>query len=247
MKEIKQILRVLTAGDKWFFVRDTNNDYHCQYGYVGKADLGKKDGSVVKTNTGKELVIFSPSFIDSYRKIKRGPQIIALKDIGLIIAETGINRDSKVLDAGSGSGAVACFMANFVKQMTTYELRDDFHEIVKTNIEYLGLKNIKAKKHDIYTGIIDKNLDLIILDLPEPWKVPEIENALKIGGFLVSYSPTIPQAMDFVKHLSQNKAFVHCKTVELIEREWEFEERKVRPKSRMIGHTGFMTFARRVR
>lgn len=247
MGEIKTIKKILSAGEKWLFVRSLDADYHCQYGFVKKEDLKKKDGSVVKTNMGKEMIIFSPSFIDSYRKIKRGPQIIPLKDIGLIISETGINKNSKILDAGSGSGAVVCFLGNFVKKAITYEIRDDFMEIVKENIRYLGLKNVEVKKKDIYEGIDEKNLDLIVLDLPEPWKVKDAAQALKIGGFLVSYSPTIPQAMDFVNHILRDKAFVHYKTIEIIEREWEVDERKVRPKSRMIGHTGFLTFVRRVK
>ncbi len=247
MGEIKTIKKILVSGEHWFFVRETANDYHCQFGFVSKEDLKKKDGSIVKTNTGREFVIFSPTFADSYRKIKRGPQIIALKDIGLIIAETGINKNSKVLDAGSGSGAVACFLGNFAKKVTTYEIRDDFKAITEGNVKYLGLKNVEIKKKDIYEGIDEKNLDLIILDLPEPWLVKDAEKAMKIGAFLVSYSPTVPQAMDFINHISQNKAFVHYKTVELIERDWEFEQRKVRPKSRMIGHTGFLTFVRRIK
>ncbi|MDP2750211.1 MAG: rRNA adenine N-6-methyltransferase family protein [Nanoarchaeota archaeon] len=246
MKELKQIQRILAFGDKWFYVKDLEQDYHSQYGYIKKEDLAKKSG-IVKTNTGKELTIFTPSFIDSYRKIKRGPQIISLKDLGLIITQTGINRTSKVLDAGAGSGAVACMLGNLVKQVVTYEIRDDFAEIVSQNIKYLGLKNVLLKKKNIYEGIDEKNLDLIILDLPEPWNVPDIEKALKIGGFIVSYSPTVPQAMDFVNKISKNENFVHFKTVELIERDWEIIERKVRPMSRMIGHTGFLSFVRRVK
>src|SRR3989338_4444417 len=72
-----------------FFVKDISKDYHCQYGFVSTSDLAKKDGSIIKTNTGKELTLFSPSFIDLYTRIKRAPQIITRKDIGMIIAETG--------------------------------------------------------------------------------------------------------------------------------------------------------------
>ena len=101
---------------------------------------------MLKSNTNKEFFIFAPAFIDLYRKIKRDAQIIPLKDIGLIIAETGINKESKVLDAGSGSGALACFLASISKEVVTYEIREDFIEIVKSNIEFLGLKNIKIMR-----------------------------------------------------------------------------------------------------
>lgn len=243
--QIKKIL--LTKQGKKFYVRDLEKEFHTQYGFVKKQDLKKKDGTAIKTNTKKELTIFSPSFIDIYRKIKRDAQIIPLKDIGLIIAETGINKNSKIVDAGSGSGALACFLAHLCKEMITYELRKDFINIVKKNIELLNLKNLKIKNKDIYDGISEKDVDLFILDLPEPWKAIEsAKKALKIGGFLVSYSPSVPQTMDFVNTINKNKNFVHIKTSEIIEREWEVEERKVRPKSRGIGHSGLISFCRRI-
>lgn len=244
---IKKVL--ITEQGKKFFAKNLDEDLHTQHGFVRKEDLMKaKEGDILKSNTDKEFFIFSPSFIDLYRKIKRDAQIIPLKDIGLIIAETGINKESKVLDAGSGSGALTCFLASIAKEVTTYEIREDFIEIVKANIDFLGLKNIKTKNIDIYDKIDDGDIDVIILDLPEPWKA--IENcakALKAGGFLVSYSPSVPQVADFVNAARNNDGFVYLKTVEIVEREWEVEKRKVRPKSSGIGHSGFLSFARKVR
>ena len=152
-----------------------------------------------------------------------------------------------MVDAGSGSGALCCFLANIVKEVTTYEIRGDFIEIVKKNIEFLGLKNIEIKNKSIYEGIDEKNIDLIVLDLPEPWKaIDAAKNGLKIGGFLVSYSPSIPQNMDFINKINKDEDFVHIKTSEVIERTWEIDGRKVRPRSQQIGHSGFISFARRI-
>ena len=246
MESIKKIL--ITRQGRKFYVKDLESDLHTQYGFVNKEDLKKsKEGDLVKSNTEKEFFVFNPSFIDLYRKIKRDAQIIPLKDIGFIIAETGINKESKVLDAGSGSGALACFLASIAKEVITYEIREDFIEIVKSNIEFLQLKNIKIKNKNIYEEIEDKAIDVIILDVPEPWKAIEsCSKALKPGGFLVSYSPSVPQVADFVNALRKNESFVYLKTCEITEREWEVEERKVRPKSASIGHSGFMSFARKV-
>ena len=246
MNSIKKVL--ITRQGRKFYVKDLGQDLHTQYGYVKKEELKKaKEGDLIKSNTNKEFFIFNPSFIDLYRKIKRDAQIIPLKDIGLIIAETGINKSSKVLDAGSGSGALACFLAGIAKEVVTYEIREDFIEIVKSNIEFLKLKNIKIKNKNIYNEIDDKNIDVVILDLPEPWNA--IENcakALNPGGFLVSYSPSVPQVADFVNALRKNERFVYLKSIEITEREWEVEERKVRPKSKGLGHSGFLSFARKV-
>ncbi len=247
MEAIKKIL--ITRQGRKFYVKDTNQDAHTQYGFVGKEELKKaQEGGLLKSNTGREFFMLNPSFIDLYRKIKRDAQIIPLKDIGMIITEAGINRESRILDAGSGSGALACFLAGIAKEVITYEIREDFMEIVKSNIEFLGLKNIKIKNIDIYGETEERGIDVVTLDVPEPWKaINGCLNALKAGGFLASYSPSVPQMSDFVNAVRKNDSLVHIKTVEIIEREWEIEERKVRPKSKGIGHSGFLSFARKVR
>ncbi len=238
--------KILMSKNDKFLVKDISNDYHTKHGFFKKEDLKKTD-KVIMTNTGKEFSIFDPFFIDVYRKIRRSAQIIPLKDIGLIIAETGIGKKSRIVDAGSGSGALCCFLANIAKEVTTYDIREDFIGIVSHNIDYLKLKNIKIKNKNIYEGIDEKNVDAVVLDLPEPWLAIEpAKKALKAGGFLVSYSPTIPQVADFVNKISSSNDFVHIKTSEIIEREWEVFERKVRPKSQGIGHSGFISFIRRI-
>jgi len=245
MKEIN-MKALMTDNGKLFLHK--SGDMHTQYGFV-KAEIieNSKPGTVVKTNTGSEMTVLEAGFLDLYKKMKRGAQIIPLKDIGKIIAETGMSKKSVVLDAGSGSGAVCCFAANIAKKVYTYEIRDDFAGIVKKNIDFLGLKNVVMRKKDIYDGISEKNIDIMILDLPEPWKViPHALKAVKVGGYIVSYSPTIPQVSDFVEEVRRTKGFVHLKTTETIEREWDIEGRKIRPKSQPIGHSGFMSFVRRI-
>jgi tRNA (adenine57-N1/adenine58-N1)-methyltransferase len=236
---------LMTAEGRKLFVRDIASDYHSEFGFVAKKDLKKKSG-IVKTNTGKELFIFEPLFIDLYRKIRRGPQIVSQKDIGLIVSEAGISRKSLVVDAGAGSGALCCFLANIAGKVVAYEIREDFLKVAKGNVEFLGQKNIVLKHGDVYQGIDERNVDLITLDLPEPWKALDAASkSLRPGGFLVAYSPTVPQIADFANEVAKRKDFSVVKTTELIERTWEAEERKVRPRSRMIGHTGFLCFARK--
>ncbi len=232
-----------------YYVDSTDRDYHTEFGSIKKSDLAKPDGSVLKSNKSSEFVIFSPSFIDLYKRISRGAQTVPLKDIGLIIAETGLNRESTVLDSGAGSGALSCALANIAKKVTTYEIREDFFEIVKSNIDFLGLTNIELKMGSIYEAdhIPEKNVDLMTLDVPEPWlAIKTAENAVKPGGFLVAYSPSVPQVMDFSEKLRESEKFIILKTVEVMEREWEIDKRKVRPISKSTIHSGFMTFARKI-
>lgn len=230
-------------GERTYLLKDISKDFHCAEGMLDKKDLEKTD-EIIESNKGKKFLITNPSFIDKLSKIKRLPQIIPRKDVGLIISETGIGKDSIVVDAGAGSGALALQLANIVKKITTYEIREDHYNVVCKNIELMGFKNIKIKQGNICEKLEEKNVDLITLDMPDPWNALEnVKKALKMGGFVVSYSPTIPQVMDFVSALD---GFILLKVTELMEREWECRERKVRPKSRQIGHSGFLTFARKI-
>jgi tRNA (adenine57-N1/adenine58-N1)-methyltransferase len=129
--------------------------------------------------------------------------------------------------------------------VVTYEIREDHHKIVKKNIEFMGMKNLTLKNKDVYEKIDEKNVDVINLDLPEPWDaLDSCLISLKTGGYLVSYVPTIPQVMDFVKAIEGKFHFI--KTLEIIEREWDVFGRKVRPKTQQIGHSGFLTFCRKL-
>jgi tRNA (adenine57-N1/adenine58-N1)-methyltransferase len=237
---------LITRENKTYFFN--GEDMHTQYGVIRKKDIEKsKPGTLLETNTGKKMTVIEPDFSDRYRKIKRRAQVIPKKDIGQIIAECGLNSKSKVLEAGAGSGGLCLALANVVKKVYSYEIREDFSSIVKQNIKTMGFSNVVLKDHDIYTGIPDKNFDCIVLDLPEPWKAAEHAlAALKIGGRLVSYSPSIIQARDMITELRRIKGFVYIKTCEIIERIWEAEGRKVRPKEQPIIHSGFLTFARKV-
>lgn len=243
---IPELKREITISKGRVYYADDNKDFSCNEGTILKKDL-KKTG-LVKTNRGKEFYVFDAGFNDLYKRIKRKAQIIPLKDISFIISQTGIDNKSRVVDAGAGSGALSCFLAHICKDVVTYEIRDDFIEVVEANKKFLGLKNLKIKKKDVYKGIDEKNADLIVLDLPEPWKaIKSAEKALKIGGFLVCYSPTIPQIVDFVNAVRKEDCFVHIKTIEVSEREWDIEDRKVRPKSKEIGHSGFISLCRKVK
>ena len=238
---------LINEKNRTFLIRDETNDMHTNFGMIKSSDIIKaKPGSSVKSNKGYEFNVIESSFIDHYRKLRRIAQIIPLKDIGLIITETGITKESVVIEAGSGSGALGIFLSMVCKKVYSYEIRQDFYELVRKNIEKFGIKNMVLRQKDAKEGFDEKNADVVILDLPAPWEFIEVARAsLKYGGFLVSYSPTIPQVQDFVNSLGEN--FTHVKTSEIIEREWEIKERKVRPRSQAIGHSGFLSFARKLR
>ena len=169
------------------------------------------------------------------------------RDIAAIIAETEINKDSKVLDAGSGSGGLACFLANIVKQVITYEIKEESYKITKQNIKHLGLSNVKQRKKDVYKDISERNLDLIVLDVKEPSKaITNAAKALKPGAFLVAYCPQITQSVEFVNKVEKSKSFLHLRTKEINEREWNISGKVARPQQSRISFTGFLTFCRKI-
>lgn len=178
-------------------------------------------------------------FFKQLKKIKRGPAIMLEKDIGIILANTEINKSSIVLDAGSGSGVTSIFLAKFVKRVYSYDNRKEFLEIAKENTKKFNIKNIVFKNKEVYNEIDEKNLDLISLDLKEPWKaLDQAYDSLKEDGCLTAYLPNITQVQELALKL-KNK-FKVIKVLETIEREWIVEEKRVRPKNIIIGHTGFI-------
>ena len=236
-------MKILIYEDKRFYWKE--KDFQTQYGVLKEKDIKKaKSGTFIKTHLNKKFLVLDALFIDEIKKIKRGPAIILPKDIGLILTLTGINKESTCLEAGSGSGYLTAYLANFCKKIYSYERKKEFYKLTKKNLEFLNIKNVILKNKDVYKKIEEKNLDLIVLDLPEPWNaLSNVKKSLKSSHFLVCYLPTITQVIKLTKSLN---GFIHEKTLELIEREWQTDLRRLRPKSQIIGHTGFIIFLRKI-
>jgi len=183
------------------------------------------------------------NIIDFLEKAKRGPQVILPKDAALIISETGINKDWKIVDAGSGSGFLAMILGNLGCRVYTYEIRKDFYDLAKENIKKSGLKNIKIFNKDITKGIAQKKIDLVTLDMKKPEKaIKHAFNALKPKGFLVIYSMHIEQVQDVLKEIKKYK--FKTKVMENIQREWQTISGFLRPRTQ-LAHTGFLIIARK--
>ncbi|MEM3154452.1 MAG: methyltransferase [Candidatus Woesearchaeota archaeon] len=247
-REVVDGREFIVAKAKTYFVTDLSKDVQTLYGTVFKKDLSLPSGSIVKTDVGKEFIILDASYIDIFKRLRKLPQTIPLKDIGLIIAETGLNRDSIVVDGGLGSGALAGALAHIAKHVTAYEIRDDCINTADANLKLLGITNITIKKKNMYDGIDEKDVDVITVDVPEPWHVVKhAAKSLKIGGFLVNYSPNTTQVQEFVNEVQKHDN-LHCsKTIEIIERLWKVEGKIVHPKGTDIGHSGFITFVRKIK
>ena len=229
---------------KQYYVNDISRDFHTKHGFLTAKDLQSKK-VIITSNTGHEFKKLNPTRRDVLDKIKRGPQIITNKDIGLIITETGLNKDSVVLDAGTGSGALACFLAGIVKKVVSYETNEKNIKIAEHNKKTLEIKNLTIKNKDVYDGITEKDLDVIILDVPEPHHVLKHLKSLKNGGFLAVYLPSLTQVDVFLKEAAKHDVIV-LKTTETLQREWIIKRNIMRPDFSMLGHTAFLTLCRKV-
>ncbi len=242
MRAVQRILIEKKTG-KTFLVKDLNEDFNSPYGVIAKEDLTK---SSAKSSKGKEFALCEPSFMDLFQNLRKGPQTIKAKDIGLILAKTGVNGECTVVDAGGGAGALTVALANVCKHVVTYEINPEHYDIVAKNIALCGMKNVTLKQENVYDGIAEKEVDLITLDLPEPWKVVEhAEKALRQGGFIVVYLPNMTQVKSFIDATKRTSISV-LETIEVLERKWKIEERVMRPEHEMLGHTAFLVFCRKV-
>jgi tRNA (adenine57-N1/adenine58-N1)-methyltransferase catalytic subunit len=181
-----------------------------------------------------------------YRKLKRGPQVILPKDIGIIIAFSGIDKNSVCVDAGTGSGWLALALARFCKHVYSYDIREDFLRLAEKNMQIWNVGNVTLRNDDITKGIHEKDIDLVTLDMPSSDKALKSANkALRPGGAVVGYMPNMEQAGKFVSTLNKLK-FTDIYTVEVIVRDILVREEGTRPSTKGIWHTGYMVFARKM-
>jgi len=225
--------------------------FHTHKGFIQFDDvLGKRYGDKALSSMGSSFFLLRPNIYDYLGKALRSTQILYLKDIALIVAYSGIGPGSRVIEAGTGSGALTCALAYYVRpigRVYSYDIKFEFQEKATKNLLRAGVAEfVDLKIGDAVEGFAEKNVDAVILDLATPWLVvPKAYEALNSTGFFVSFSPTIDQVIKTSKALDETK-FIDIETVECISRRYKVKEGETRPETLMIGHTGYITHARKV-
>ncbi|MHB1208616.1 MAG: tRNA (adenine-N1)-methyltransferase [Acidimicrobiales bacterium] len=223
--------------------------FHTHAGIIQHNDvIGAQEGSVIRGNTERSFLVLRPTMSDVVLKMPRGAQVIYPKDLGTILMQADIGPGMRVLEAGVGSGALSMTLLRAGALITGYEIREDFAQQATKNVHDMLGQDVAydIQIRDVTLGIDERDLDRIILDMPEPWEVVKhAEQALRPGGILLAYLPTINQTQ-LLRETLRQFSFGMEETVEILRRTWHIDGRSVRPDHRMVAHTGFLTSARRL-
>jgi len=212
--------------------------------------IGQKWGSRVKTHTNKVFTLLQPALDDLLRDIPRETQIMYPKDIGYVIMNMGVGPGKKIIEAGSGSGSLTTILAYLVGDqghVFSYDNRNKNSLIAKSNLEKFGLDHRATfVTKDISAGFDHSGVDIVFLDIPETHLyIAQARDALIPGGFFGSLVPTTNQVSDLITALKKNN-FSYIEVSEIMHRYYKPSATRLRPVDRMVAHTGFLIFARRV-
>ncbi|MEP6477345.1 MAG: tRNA (adenine-N1)-methyltransferase [Actinomycetota bacterium] len=243
------------ARDRTYLVRlQAKGTFHTHGGALSHdLVIGRPEGLRLETVGGMALTAFRPRFADYALKMPRGAQVIYPKDIGPVLMYGDVFPGARVVEAGTGSGALTIALTRAVGaqgRVVSYELRPEHRERGVANVEdFYGTVPawLELREGDVReVADTGERFDRAILDLPQPWDVlPALRAALEPGAVLCCYLPTTVQVQQVVLAFEPG-GFQHMETFEILLRSWHVTDRSVRPDHRMVGHTGFLTVARLV-
>jgi tRNA (adenine57-N1/adenine58-N1)-methyltransferase len=241
-RKARQYLRTLRSG-KRVTVRGA--------GFPAEELIGLAEGTIVRSSTGEYLQVFRPTYAQLIPNLPRQAQVIYPKDIGTILVWGDIHPGARVIEVGVGPGAMAMAILRAIGptgELVTYELRDEFATMARENVaRFHGpAPQWTIKLGDAYEGFEETDVDRMIVDLSEPWRVvPHAARALRPGGVFVGFTPTVLQLKQLVDELRAGP-FAAVEVLESLQRQWHVKDRSVRPEHRMVAHSGFVIIARRL-
>jgi len=246
----ERVLLVDSKQRRYLVTLAPGGEFHSHAGYVPHADLvGRAEGCRVRSTRGSTYLAVRPTLEDFVVEMPRGAQVIYPKDLAPICMIADIGPGVRVLESGVGSGALSMAMLRWGADIVGYEMREDFAARARSNVtSFLGsaaAERYRVEIRDCYDGIDEREVDRVVLDLPEPWRVvPHAEVALRPGGILVAYTPSITQAASVRAVMDERRGWMGARTLEVLHRTWYIAGAAVRPDHRMVAHTGFLTSAR---
>lgn len=235
----------------FIFPLSLGGDFQTHRGVLKHDDLiGLPWGTQVFSHLGAPFFLLQPCLADLLLDLKRNTQILYPKDIGFILITMGIGPGQKVIEAGTGSGSMTIALAFTVGaegRVVSYEQREEMQKLARKNISRTGLASrVDFKLRDIQEGFDETDADAFFLDVPHPYDyISQVRAALKPGGYFGSIVPTVNQAEILLRALRRNR-FAFIEMCEVILRYFKPEPDRLRPTDRMVAHTGFLIFGRRI-
>lgn len=223
---------------------------HTHLGYIHhQALLECEFGAVVTTQLGHPFVLLPPSTLDLVMNVSRSTQIVYPKEIGYLLLKLSIIPGARVVEAGTGSGALTLALARQVQptgRVYSYEERAEMQENARKNIERVGLAPyVEFKVRDIRAGFDERDADALFLDVREPWLfLAQAHAALKPGGFFGALVPTMNQVSEMLAELEQMGNWIEVEVSEILHRYYKTNPQRLRPEDRMVAHTGYLLCAR---
>jgi len=236
---------------QWLLRVERGKEFHTHKGFIRIDDIiGLPLGSEIKSSLGERFWLLKPTTHDFIMHSVRRTQIMYPKDIGLILLKLSLSAGMKVLEVGSGSGAMTVAAATAIKptgRVHSYEARSEFADIAERNLRRASVSDyVTLHRGDARMGIEEEGFDAVIIDVGDPWPIfPLVHKALLGGAPLVSFSPTMNQVERTTEMLGR-VGFVNVHSLECFLREIRADTGKTRPATMMVGHTGYMTFAQKV-
>ncbi len=214
--------------------------------------IGLSEGSLVQVGRSERFRILRPTYARLIPNLPRQAQVIYPKDVGPILLWGDVFPGARVLEVGSGPGALSIALLRAVGpegHLLTVDIRADHCKMARNNVKrFIGpTPNWTLAQADAYKGLPVREVDRTFIDLPEPWQVlPHARGVLRPGGVLVGYLPTVLQVKALVDALYADPRFDCVEVMENMLRFWHVKDRSIRPEHRMVAHTGFIIVARRV-
>jgi tRNA (adenine57-N1/adenine58-N1)-methyltransferase catalytic subunit len=224
-------------------------EYQTHHGVLSHdAVIGIPWGSRIDTHLGYTYMVLPPSLDQLIRDVRRATQIIYPKEIGYMLMKMNIGPGTRVLEAGTGSGALTLALARMVQpsgHVFSYEVRPEKQALAEKNLAHVGLQSfVTFRVRDIEEGFDEEGLDAAILDVREPWLyLAQVHRALRGGGFFGSLLPTVNQVGVLLRNLTMH-AYGFTEVEELLLRPYKAVPERLRPVDRMVAHTGYMIFSR---
>ncbi len=251
-----QLIVIKTSKNKYLSVVENDKEFITNEGKFKFSDL-KKIPSIVTTTTGIDFQIYTPTYKEFVLLMKRGPQIIYPKDVGQIIVESNLHNSSRVLEIGSGSGALTLYLYSLLQNSgKLYSLdssKINQRRANKTISRYLSTYSkdtvdvnfINEKLDNFNFENLEDKIDAIITDVPEPWDF-FINNKIDTNLNWVSYLPSMSQIIRINETLKE-KNFQDIEVKEVILRDWIIDKKVVRPTNKLVSHTGFLVSAKYIK